>query len=386
MPTSTLKRIAFADTPLPFIDLQAQRRRLENRIERAIARVMDHGSFVLGPEIAELEQALAAFSGATHVVTCASGTDALQLALMAEGIGAGDAVLVPSFTFAATAEAVILRGAVPVFVDVSADDFNIDPASVAATLAALETEGRLRPRAIIAVDLFGQPADYEALEAIASARGMALIADAAQSFGGRRGRRRVGTMGTMTTVSFYPAKPLGCYGDGGALTTADAERAELLKSLRLHGQGSDRYDHRRVGLNSRLDTIQAAILIEKLSIFAEEIATRQIVAERYRDGLADCVVAPAVAAGSVSVWAQYTVLSDRRDHLAISLRSAGIPTAIHYPVPLHRQVAYRSCPAAPGGLPVAEGLARQVISLPMHAYLEPVDQDRIIAAVRDALA
>jgi dTDP-4-amino-4,6-dideoxygalactose transaminase len=385
MPSSTLKRIVLAAAPLPFIDLQAQRRRLGNRIERAIARVVEHGSFVLGPEVAELERALAAFSGAKHVVTCASGTDALQLALMAEGIEPGDAVLLPSFTFAATAEAVVLRGAVPVFVDVAANDFNIDPASVAAALAALDTTGKPRPRAIIAVDLFGQPANYEALEAIAGPRRLALVADAAQSFGARRGRRRVGTMGAMTAVSFYPAKPLGCYGDGGALTTRDAERAELLRSLRLHGQGGDKYDHRRVGLNSRLDTIQAAILLEKLAIFAEEIAARQIVAGRYEEGLADCVVTPAVGLDTTSVWAQYTVLSDRRDHLAAALRAVGIPTAIHYPVPLHRQVAYREYPAAPGGLPVSERLARQAISLPMHAYLAPAAQDRIIAAVRSAL-
>ena len=376
-----LKRIALADTPMPFIDLQAQRHRLAGRIERAMARVVEHGRFVLGPEVAELERALSAFSGAPHVVTCASGTDALQLALMAEGIGPGDAVLLPSFTFAATAEAVMLRGAVPVFVDV-ASDFNIDPASVEAALAAAVAP---RARAIIAVDLFGQPADYAALEAIAARHGLVLIADAAQSFGGRRGGRRVGTVGAMTTVSFYPSKPLGCYGDGGAVMTADAGRAELLRSLRLHGQGSDKYHHRRVGLNSRLDTIQAAILLEKLTIFEEEIAARQIVAERYAAGLAGCVETPSVDEDAVSVWAQYTVLSDRRDHLGAALATAGIPTAIHYPVPLHRQAAYRDGPAAPGGLPVSEALARRAISLPMHAYLAPALQDRIIDAVRTAL-
>ena len=376
-----LKRIALADTPLPFIDLQAQRHRLAGRIERAIARVVEHGRFVLGPEVAELERALAAFSGAPHVVTCASGTDALQLALMAEGIGRGDAVLLPSFTFAATAEAVMLRGAVPVFVDVAAD-FNIDPASLE---AALDTAGAPRSRAIIAVDLFGQPADYATLEAIAARHRLVLVADAAQSFGGQRGGRRVGTAGAMTTVSFYPSKPLGCYGDGGAVITADAERAELLRSLRLHGQSSDKYHHRRVGLNSRLDTIQAAILLEKLTIFEEEIAARQSVAERYAAGLEGWVETPSAEAGAVSVWAQYTVLSDRRDHLGAALATAGIPTAIHYPVPLHRQAAYRDCPAAPGGLPVSEALARRAISLPMHAYLAPAAQDSIIDAVRTAL-
>ena len=212
-----------------------------------------------------------------------------------------------------------------------------------------------------------------------------LVVDAAQSFGGQRGGRRVGTVGTTTTVSFYPSKPLGCYGDGGAVMTADPERAELLRSLRLHGQGSDKYHHRRVGLNSRLDTIQAAILLEKLTIFEAEIAARQIVAERYAAGLAGCVETPSVHEDAVSVWAQYTVLSDRRDHLGAALAAAGVPTAIHYPVPLHRQAAYRDCPAVPGGLPVSEALARRAISLPMHAYLAPAVQDRIIDAVRTAL-
>ncbi|MFO1059187.1 MAG: DegT/DnrJ/EryC1/StrS family aminotransferase [Dongiaceae bacterium] len=386
MNARNLKRVEAVAGPIAFIDLQAQRTRLGGRIERAIARVLDHGIFVLGPEVAELERALAAFSGAAHAVTCANGTDALQLALMSEGIGRGDAVLLPSFNFTAAAEAVVLAGAEPVFVDVGARDFNIDPASVAATLDRLAAEGGPRPRMVVAVDMFGQPADYAALAGIAGRHGLKLLADAAQSFGAVRDGRRVGTLGQLTTVSFYPAKPLGCYGDGGAVLTDDAERAALLRSLRLHGQGTDKYDHPRVGMNSRLDTLQAAILIEKLQIFAEEIEARQRVAERYDSGLAGCVAVPAIAPGVRSVWAQYTVISERRDRIVAALREDGIPTAIHYPLPLHRQLCYAGCRTAPGGLPVSERLARQVVSLPMHAYLEPETQDRIIAAVQAALA
>jgi dTDP-4-amino-4,6-dideoxygalactose transaminase len=385
MTARNLKRIQTVAGPIAFIDLQAQRARLDGRIERAIARVLEHGVFVLGPEVAELERSLAAFSGAGHAVTCASGTDALRLALMSEEIGPGDAVLLPSFNFTAAAESVVLSGAEPVFVDVGSRDFNIDPASFAAALDSLESEGRLRPRLVIAVDMFGQPADYAAIAAVAAPRGVRVLADAAQSFGAARDGKRVGTMGALTTVSFYPAKPLGCYGDGGALLTDDAERAQLLRSLRLHGQGSDNYDHARVGLNSRLDTLQAAILLEKLQILAEEIEARQAVAERYEAGLADCVTVPKIASGTHSVWAQYTVMSKRRDRVAALLREEGIPTAIHYPLPLHRQLCYAGCRTAPGGLPVSERLAAQVVSLPMHAYLEPATQDRIIAAVQAAV-
>jgi dTDP-4-amino-4,6-dideoxygalactose transaminase len=380
-----LKRVTAVEEPIAFIDLKAQRARLGGRIERAMARVLDHGIFVLGPEVAELERALSAFSGAGHAVTCANGTDALRLALMSEGIGPGDAVLLPSFNFTAAAEAVVLSGAEPVFVDVGPRDFNIDPASLAATLDWLAAEGRLVPRMVIAVDMFGQPADYAALAAIAAPRGLKLLADAAQSFGAVRDGRRVGAMGLLTTVSFYPAKPLGCYGDGGAVLTDEAERAQLLRSLRLHGQGSEKYDHPRVGLNSRLDTLQAAILLEKLQIFEEEIEARQRVAERYDAGLAGCVTVPAIAPGVRSVWAQYTIVSEQRDRIVAALAADGIPTAIHYPLPLHRQRCYAACRTLPDGLPVADRLARQVVSLPMHAYLEPATQDRIIAAVQAAV-
>jgi dTDP-4-amino-4,6-dideoxygalactose transaminase len=385
MTVRNLKRVEAVQQPIAFIDLQAQRARLGGRIERAIARVLEHGIFVLGPEVAELERALSPLAGGRHVVTCANGTDALRLALMSEGIGAGDAVLLPSFNFTAAAEAVVLAGAEPVFVDVGEDDFNIDPASLSAALDALQAEGRVRPRLAIAVDMFGQPADYAALAPIAERHGLVLLADAAQSFGATRDGRRVGTMGGLTTVSFYPAKPLGCYGDGGAVVTADPERAQLLRSLRLHGQGSEKYDHPRVGLNSRLDTLQAAILLEKLQIFEEEIEARQKVAERYDAGLAGCVRVPAIAPGVRSVWAQYTIVSEQRDRIAAVLRDEGIPTAIHYPLPLHRQRCYAGSRAAPGGLPVSERLAGQVVSLPMHAYLDPETQDRVIAAVQAAV-
>jgi dTDP-4-amino-4,6-dideoxygalactose transaminase len=371
-------------TPIPFIDLQAQRRRLGDRIDGAIARVLEHGRFILGPEVAELERRLAAFCGVREAVSCANGTDALQLALMARGIGPGDAVLVPSFTFTATAEVVALVGATPIFVDIAEPSFNLDPLRVAETVAWARREG-MKPAAIIAVDLFGQPADYAALEELAAAEGLFLLADGAQSFGAERGGRRVGAMGHMTTTSFFPAKPLGCYGDGGAVFTDDEETATVLRSLRTHGEGAHRYDNVRIGLNARLDTLQAAILIEKLEVFPEEIEARQGVARRYEDGLADLVVTPRLDEGVVSVWAQYTILLDDRDRVAAELAAAGIPTAIYYPKPLHRQAAYRRFPVPPAGLPVSERLAGRVLSLPMHAYLDPETQDRIIGAVRAAV-
>jgi len=371
-------------TTIPFIDLAAQRRRLGTRLDRAMAGVLDHGGYILGPEVQEFERRLAGFCGARHAIGCANGTDALVLALMAKGVGAGDAVLVPSFTFAASAEAVVLAGATPVFVDVG-EDFNLCPDSLEAgleTARALE----LRSVAAVVVDLFGQPADYERIGAVCASHGLWILADAAQSFGGIHPRGKVGTLGTITTTSFFPAKPLGCYGDGGALFTDDDDLARTLRSLRVHGQGGDKYDNVRVGLNSRLDTLQAAILLEKLEIFPDEIEARNRVAERYASGLGDVVAVPAMAEGVTSVWAQYTVRvgGNRRDMLAARLKDAGVPTAIYYPQPLHRQTAYRAFPSA-GNLPVSDRLSAEVLSLPMHPYLEPAVQDRIIRAVRDAL-
>jgi dTDP-4-amino-4,6-dideoxygalactose transaminase len=372
--------------PIPFIDVAAQRRRLGSRIDAAISRVLEHCQFILGPEVGALETALAEFCGARHAVTCASGTDALLMVLMARGIGPGDAVICPSFTFCATAEVVALLGATPVFADIDEVTYNIAPESVAGAIAAARHAG-LRPRMIIPVDLFGLPADYGAINAIAAAERLFVLDDAAQGFGGVIGNRNVGTLADATATSFFPAKPLGCYGDGGAIFTDDDDMRELLSSLRVHGHGSDKYDNVRIGLTARLDTIQAAVLIEKLGIFPDEIAERNRIAQRYTQALADVVEVPRVPKGFTSIWAQYTIRikAGTRDAFAAALKAQGIPTAIYYPKPLHRQEAYRQYPSAAGGLPVSDLVAGEVISLPMHAYLDEATQDRVIAAVRRAV-
>ncbi|HEY6024605.1 MAG TPA: DegT/DnrJ/EryC1/StrS family aminotransferase [Pseudolabrys sp.] len=371
---------------IPFIDVAAQRRRLGPAVDAAVARVLNHCQFILGPEVKAFEAELAAFCGARHVVTCASGTDALVLALRAMGIGPGDAVLCPSFTFCATAEVAVLVGATPVFVDVDESTFNIDAKGIAGAVATAKEAG-LKPKAIIPVDLFGLPADHAAITAAAKAENLLILDDAAQGFGGVYDNRRLGTFGHATATSFFPAKPLGCYGDGGAVTTDDDALAAALRSLRVHGQGNDKYDNVRIGLASRLDTIQAAILSEKLKIFPEEIDARNKAARRYNEGLGDLVTVPVVPAGSISVWAQYTIRipGGRRDTLAAALKSEGIPTAIYYPIPLHRQQAYRQYPIGKGGVAVSDRLAAEVISLPMHGYLDVATQDRIIDATRRSL-
>lgn len=385
MTETAIARQLVADDPIAFIDLKAQHRRLGRRIEEAIGQVLEHGRFIMGPEVRTLEQRLADFAGVKHVITCASGTDALQLPLMAWGIGPGDAVFVPTFTFAATAEVVALVGATPVFVDVLEDSFNMDPASLETAVDSVAAEGRLRPAAVIPVDLFGQPADYDALLPLAETHGLRVLSDAAQSFGASYRGKRAGSIGDVAATSFFPAKPLGCYGDGGAIFTDDDDVAAVMRSLRVHGQGSDKYDNVRIGMNGRLDTMQAAILLEKLAIFEEEIAARQIVADGYARRLAAAVDVPGVMADTVSAWAQYTIKLGDRDGVAARLKAAGIPTAIYYPRPLHRQTAYRDYPAAPSGLPVSEALAERVLSLPMHPYLDDGTQDRIVAAVINAI-
>ena len=372
--------------PIPFIDVAAQRRRLGAAIDDAVTRVLNHCQFILGPEVRTFESDLAAFCGARHVVTCASGTDALVLALRAMGIGAGDAVLCPSFTFCATAEVAALVGATPVFVDVDAKTFNIDANGIAGAVETARQAG-LNPKAIIPVDLFGLPADHAGIRAAAAAANLLVLDDAAQSFGATCDNRRLGTFGLCTATSFFPAKPLGCYGDGGAVLTDDDGLADIMRSLRVHGQGSDKYDNVRIGLASRLDTMQAAILIEKLKIFPDEIDARNATARRYNEGLSDVAIVPAVPPGMTSVWAQYTirVQGGRRDALAAELKAERIPTAIYYPIPLHRQQAYKQYPVGKGGVAVSDRLADEVISLPMHAYLDPPTQDRIIEATRRAL-
>jgi len=374
------------ETPIPFIDVTAQRRRLGRAIDDAVARVLAHCQFILGPEVRALEAELAAFCGARHAIGCSSGTDALLLVLMAWEIGPGDAVICPSFTYHATAEVVALLGATPVMADVVPDSFNLDPQSLERAVAAAQRLG-LKAKAVIPVDLFGLPADHDAIAAVAAAHGLRVLDDAAQSFGAASRGRKLGTFGAATATSFFPAKPLGCYGDGGAVFTDDDALAARVKSLRVHGEGADKYDASRIGITGRLDSIQAAVLIEKLKIFPEEIAARDKIAARYAEGLADVAIVPRTGNESTSVWAQYTLRlkPGRRDGLAVALKAQGIPTAIYYAKPLHRQQAYRRFPIADGGLPVSDALAEEVISLPMHAYLEPPVQDRIIAAVRRAL-
>ncbi len=371
-------------TPVPFIDIAAQRRRLGHAVDRAVARVLDHCQFINGPEVSELENALGAFCGAKHVVSCASGTDALLMVLMAKGVGRGDAVFCPSFTFCATGEVVALAGATPVFVDVDEKTFNIDAASLVRGITTAKRLG-LKPRAIIPVDLFGQSADHDAIGTVAHGESLFVLDDAAQAFGASYKGRRLGGFGVITTTSFFPAKPLGCYGDGGAIFTDDAELAETLRSVRVHGQGSDKYDNVRLGLTARLDTVQAAVLLEKLKIFEDEIAARNRVAERYGRALGNIVTIPRLASGATSVWAQYTIRLPNgtdRNQFASALKAQGIPTAIYYPKSMHQQAAYRDLPVADGGLPVSERLSSDVISLPMHAYLDEPMQERIIEAVR----
>lgn len=371
---------------ISFIDVAEQRRRLGKRIDDAIARVLTHCQFINGPEVARLEADLAAFSGAKHVVACASGTDALLMVLLAKKVGPGDAVICPTFTFCATGEVVALLGATPVFVDVEETTFNIDIASLESGIAVAKKQG-LRPKAIIPVDLFGQPADHDAIAAIAAAESMFVLDDAAQGFGATYKGRRLGTFGLATATSFFPAKPLGCYGDGGAIFTDDAELADTLRSVRVHGQGSDKYDNVRLGLTGRIDTVQAAVLIEKLKIFPDEIAARDAVARRYNEGLGQVAIVPRVAPDCTSVWAQYTIRlpNGNRDAMASALKAQGIPTAIYYPRSLHQQTAYRNFPVAAGGLAVSEKLSTEVVSLPMHPYLDESTQDRIIEAVRAEL-
>lgn len=379
-------------SPLPFIDLAAQQARLGTRLTDAISSVLAQGAYIMGPQVAEFERHLAAFCGTKHAITCANGTDALVLPLMAWGIGPGDAVFVPAFTFIATAEAPALLGATPYFVDVCAETFTLDPASLRRGVDDARALG-LTPKAVIPVDLFGLPAAYDQILPLAQELGLIVLADAAQGFGGKIGNRYAGTFGQATATSFFPAKPLGCYGDGGAVLTDDTALAERLRSLRVHGKGNDKYDNVAVGMNSRLDTLQAAILIEKLAIFADELAARQQAAERYHALLSPLaegsngLVLPQLPAGMGSAWAQYTLRLPglNRDAIARTCKAAGVPTAVYYPIPLHRQTGYQSCPVVPGGCPISDQLAAEVLSLPMHPYLTAADQERVADALRASL-
>ena len=373
---------------IPFIDLAAQQARLRPAIDAAIARVLDHGRYVMGPEIDELESRLSAHSGMAHTVACSSGTDALALILMAWGVRPGDAVYCPAFTFCATAEVVAWLGATPVFVDIRADTFCMDPASLERAIGDTLKDGALRPRAVIAVDLFGHPADYPAIRSLCDTHSLALLSDAAQGFGATLEGRHAGAWADAVATSFFPAKPLGAYGDGGAIQVADAGLDDTLRSLRNHGANhDDRYDNAFIGMCGRLDTIQAAILLEKLKVFPEEVEARERIARRYNEHMAGLLDVPQPAHGARSTWAQYTAClpKGRRDAFMATLRADGVPTAVYYPRPMHKQTAYAHYPVEGGRLPVTEDLAGRVVSLPMHAYLDEATQDRIIAGVRRAL-
>jgi len=366
-----------------FIDLAAQQARIREQIYARIARVLSHGEYIMGPEVSELEASLSAFCGARHCLSCANGTDALLLALLALGVGEGDAVLVPSFTFAATAEVVPFTGATPVFVDVDLESYAMDPQSLKRSMSHARRQG-LRPAVVVPVDLFGLPADYDTIADVAWNDGAKIVGDSAQAYGAVYKGRMTGTLADITTTSFFPAKPLGCYGDGGAVFTEDDYLAAAIDSYRIHGKGREKYDNARLGMNSRLDTIQAAILLEKLLIYGDEIHKRQEVAARYTASLASHFQTPVVPKGCRSVWAQYTVRAEdaeARDAARTRLSEVRVPSAIYYPLPLHRQKAYRGFPADPQGLPNSERAAQTVFSLPMHPYLDARTQERIVAAL-----
>ncbi len=383
---------------MEFADLKAQYARLKQPIRERIDAVLEHGRFIMGPEIAELESKLAAYARTRHCVTCASGTDALLMPLMAWNIGPGDAVFVPVFTFFATAETAALLGATPIFVDIKPDTFNIDAAKLEKAVEAVIKQdpsihplpkqaltARLKPKAVIPVDLFGQAADYQKITAVADKRQLLVLEDAAQAFGGAHHGRKICGLGCRAAAtSFFPAKPLGCYGDGGAIFTDDDELADILQSIRVHGKGSHKYDNARIGLNGRLDTLQAAILLPKLDILDDEIAARNSVARRYNDNLKNVkLTTPTIADGNYSAWAQYSVLSDRRDRLTAALKDKGIPTNIYYPKPLHAQSAMAYLGYEDAAFPIANAVSQRIFSLPMHPYLSETDIDSITAALAE---
>ncbi|WP_281701770.1 DegT/DnrJ/EryC1/StrS aminotransferase family protein [Acetobacter malorum] len=373
-----------ADKPIAFLDLPAQQKRLGPALRARVDAVLDHCRFVMGPEVAELEQRLADWCGAKECVGVSSGTDALQIVMMAEGIGRGDAVFLPAFTYTATAEVPLVLGATPVFVDVDPNTFQIDPDHLRARIRAVKEAGKLTARAIVGVDLFGQPAPWPELRKIAEEEGLFLLADCAQSFGADLDGKPLGREATATTLSFFPSKPLGGYGDGGAILTDDPERAALYRSLRTHGEGGTRYEVLRTGMNGRLDTLQAAVLLAKLDGFKEELDRRDAIAQAYDAGLADVVQVPVRVLNSKSAWAIYAILLKdpaERAPLQARLKERGVPSAIYYPLPLHKQPAYRDHHDGTA-LPVSEDLAQRILALPIHPELTDDDVARVIAAVR----
>ena len=370
-----------------FIDLNAQQKRLTEQINNGIQNVLTHGKYVMGPEVKIFEKELASFGKAKHALGCANGTDALMLALMAWNVGVGDAVFCPSFTYCATAEVIAVFGATPVFVDVDRETYNLDVESLKRAIADIKSQGKLTPRAIIAVDIFGQSADYPKIQIVAKAEGLKLISDSAQGFGSTLEGKHPLHWADLTTTSFFPAKPLGCYGDGGAILSNDDHDQAILDSLRIHGKGENKYDNVRIGLNSRLDTLQAAILLPKLAVFSDEIEQRNKVASRYKDGLKDYVIrVPHILDGVISTWAQFTIEVENPHEFADKMKEKGIPTARYYPKPVHTQQAYRHFPRAGNGLPNTEDCMDTIISLPMHPYLEEDIQDMIIEQAKSAIS
>ena len=372
------------ESTIPFIDLAAQQDYLRNQLEHNLHIVLNHGQYILGPEIRELEEKLCECTKAKYAITCSSGTDALLMPLMAKNIGRGDAVFTSPFTFIATAEVIALLGATPVFVDIDSRTFNLDPEKLREAVMRVKAEGNLHARCVIPVDLFGLPADYDEIMSIAEEENLFVLEDAAQGFGGVYKGRSAGSLADVAATSFFPAKPLGGYGDGGAVFTDDDELADKLKSIRVHGKGHHKYENIRVGLNARLDTVQAAVLLPKLKVFSEELEKRQNVADRYTEaiqGLLPTLESPLVPAGFQSAWAQYSVLTDRRDFIREELGKAGIPTVIYYPTPLHLQPAFADLRYRKGDFPVSESASQRIFSLPMSPYLSDQHIERIIQAL-----
>jgi len=369
---------------IPFIDLDSQQQRISEELNAAISRVLSHGAYIMGPEVKALEEALCAFSNTKHALSCSNGTDAITLFLRAKNVGAGDAVIVPSFTFIATAETVALCGATPIFIDVDEDSYNLNPNSLQEGLVCAKKEG-LNPVGVISVDLFGRPAEYTAIGDFCKNNDLWFLADAAQAFGATYNNTPIGTLADATTTSFFPAKPLGCYGDGGAIFTQDNTLNDTMKSLRVHGKGDNKYDNIRIGMNARMDTIQAAILIEKLKIFPDEIIARNALATSYNQAFKDILITPNIPENCTSTWAQYVLRIDasRRENLLNKLKERNIPTVVYYPIPLHQQKAYSHYPHCNPDL--SEKLSTEVFSLPMHPYMDDATRDMIIDEVTKAV-
>lgn len=377
---------------MQFRDLHKQYKALKSDIDQAVAQVLNEANYISGSQVKELEEQLADYTGVRHCITCASGTDALSLALMAWDIGPGDAVFVPNFTFFASGETVALRGAVPIFVDVEEDSFNMSPDSLQQAVHKVQKEGRLKPKAVIAVDLFGQPADYAGIRNVTNQYGLLLLEDGAQGFGGQIGTKKACSFGDISATSFFPAKPLGCYGDGGAVFTDNDEWAEMIRSYHIHGKGTGKYDNVRIGINSRLDTLQAAVLKVKLQAFQNyELRDTDQAAERYTqmfEILEEHIKTPVIKEGFLSSWAQYSILlnsEELRNGLQIYLRKQGIPSMIYYPKPMSSQTAFRGMECIKTELEVSKKLCGRVLSLPLHPYIEQTEQEYVVNSIKKYL-